>query len=200
MEKNTHEKNCKIRNFLDKAKPNCKKIVSSKIFIAIVFTLLGVCGTVLAKSKDNQEMVESFPTWPDSYDKEFGAIFNDNIFSEMHQMQRRMDKIFSDHQEYMAKTFAESKKNNATRTSVAQKEDDDNYYYELNFAGFKKDDVVVSLKDDILTFSAAKKSDEKAKEQYASNFYYSFSVPQRNEKTEPQIIKEDNKVIVKLAK
>lgn len=200
MENHTHESNCKIRNCLDKAKPHCKKVISSKIFIAITFTLLGICGTVLAKGKDNQQMVESFPTWPDSYDKKFGTIFNDDIFVEMQEMQKRMDKVFSDHQEYMAKAFAESKKSNATKTSIAQKEDDDNYYYELNFAGFKKDDVVVSLKDDILTFSAAKKSDEKAKEQYASNFYYSFSVPQRNEKIEPQITKEDNKVIVKLAK
>ncbi len=195
--------NCQIRKYFEKAKPHCKKVISSKIFIALFFTLVGVCGTVLAKNKDSHQFSESFPTFPDRYDKEFSAFFNDDIFSEMRQMQERIDKIFLDHQNYMSKVLSESDNNNSTKTYISKKEDDENYYYELNFAGLKKEDIVVIIKDNNLTFSAEKKSaksENKNQEQYASNFYYSFSIPKINQKVEPQIIKEENKIIVTLKK
>lgn len=201
----------KLKFCLKNAKPHCKKALSSKTFIAILFTLLGVCGTVLAQSKDYQrrEYAESFPTWPDRYDKEFSALhhydpfFDDyGIFAEMRHMQHRMNEIFSNHHRYMSEALEKAKINTQdTRAQVSKKEDDENYYYEMDFAGFKKEDVVVSVKNDILTFSAKKKIDDKDKKSYAtSDFYYSFSVPKRDKDVAPEIVKEDNKVLVTFAK
>ena len=202
------QKDAKIEKFklcFKNAKPHCKIIFSSKIFIAVAFTLIGICGTVLAKSKDApQPYVEVFPNDPIFNSLHGDPFFNDyGVFAEMREMQNRMNDIFANHQRQMSQAFEEANKNNnAARTSVSKKEDDKNYYYELNFAGFKKEDIVVSIKNDLLTFSAEKKkeSDDKNKQSYASNFYYSFSIPKRDENVEPEISKQDDKVVVKFVK
>ena len=160
LKNSNQQKDIKIEKFklcFKNAKPHCKTIFSSKIFIAVAFTMIGICGTVLAKSKDDpQQYVEAFPN-----NQIFNLIhgdpfFNDyGIFAEMREMQNRMNDIFANHQRQMSQAFEEVKKsNNATRASVSKKEDDKNYYYELNFAGFKKEALFQNewVKQNLFTF------------------------------------------------
>ena len=208
IKNSNQQKYVKIEKFklcFKNAKAHCKTIFSSKIFIAVAFTLIGIAGTVLAKSKDSsQQYVEVFPSDPMFNSLHGDPFFSDyGVFAEMKEMQNRMNDIFANHQKQISQAFEESKKNNnTTKTSASKKEDDKNYYYELNFAGFKKEDIVVSIKNNLLTFSAEKKkeSDDKNKQSYASNFYYSFSIPKRDENVEPEISKQDDKVVVKFVK
>ncbi len=134
-------------------------------------------------------------------------LSGDDIFQEMELMRQKMDEMFLAHQKQMKKILDEMHKNgretSQVSTSLSSKENDEEYYYELKFSGFKKEDIIVKVEDKILTLSA--KRDQKNKEksqsfQLASDFYYQLSLPEYNAKKDPEIIREDDTIIVKLAK
>lgn len=195
-------------------KNSVKVIFSSKIFIAILFTLVGISGTVLAKSKDSQkQLTENIKEDFDSnivqeHHKIFeqDPFFSENdIFTEIAAMEKRMNEIFVNHHKNMQKIFNEANKsqNSKSQTSIKKSEDDKNYYYELNFYGFKKEEVAVKIENNSLSFAAKNQentSDKEVKSQSKASFYYSFSLPKYNEKIEPKIVREDNKIVVSFEK
>ncbi|MBM5782429.1 MAG: Hsp20/alpha crystallin family protein [Pelagibacterales bacterium] len=192
---------------------NIKKIFGSKIFIAIIFTLIGISGTVLAKTKDHKQHTELANNEFDwNIVQQHHQIFENDpffqtngIFAEVAEMEKQMNKMFANHQKNMQKLFHEAKESGKinSQSSVLKNEDEKTYYYELNFSGFKKEDIAIKIENNSLTFSAKKednKIDKDSEKKANSSFYYSFSLPKYNNKTEPEIIKEDNKITVKLQK
>ena len=191
------ESNCGIFK-----KMSCMSPWTSRICIAVVFAAIGFCSATVAQNRA-QDKVNINTAQLMQFDDPF--FTSDNIFKEMTLMEKNMDDMFAAHREHMAKIFDQAAKNNisTTKTSVSSREDEANYYYDLAFSGFKKDDIVVAIKDNNLTFSAKKdqdKSDKDQKLKSSTNFYYSFFVPQYNTKIDPEITKQDDKITVKFAK
>jgi HSP20 family protein len=194
-----------------------KPCLSSKGFVAIIFFIVGAGGVLLAQnimqSRADNLAEKQLTDLRDWYNQHQGAIsikddplFGDKgMFAEMDNMKKKINQAFQAHQKHMVDVMKEAQKNgaNVSKTSVSNREDDQNYYYQLNFSGFKKEDVAVEIKDNVLTFSAKNEQendDKKQKFSSASSFKYSFSVPEYNTKKEPEIVRENDKITVKFAK
>ena len=198
----------KLNCIFKKIKTSFQSCFGSKVAIAIIFATLGVCGTVLAHSLNKEQ--DDFDRIVKNHQKIFDsdAFFNQSsVFKEMEVMEKKMNDVFKNHQKQMEKISKnlEKARDNADSSSsqVVSKEDDVSYSYELNFSGFKKEDISVVIKDNILTFKAQNKKDLGSKNQkYSSSadFYYSLSIPQYDVKKDPEIVREDNKITVKLFK
>ena len=188
----------------------CKSFFLSKIFIAAISILIGAIAVLLVqnitRSKTNN--IENVMLNQQRYIAEFNKnLFPDNsaIFAEMEAMEKRMNDIFKANHEHMKAVFDQASKGNVqmNRAAISTKEDNNFYYYELNFSGFNKQDIAVGIKDNILTFLAQNKKenkDKKQKSESSSNFHYSFLVPEYDLKKDPEIIREENKITVKLSK
>ena len=188
----------------------CKSFFLSKIFIAAISILIGAIAVLLVqnitRSKTNN--IENVMLNQQRDIAEFNRnLFPDNsaIFAEMEAMEKRMNDIFKANHEHMKAVFDQASKGNVqmNRAAISTKEDNNFYYYELNFSGFNKQDIVVGIKDNILTFLAQSKKenkDKKQKSESSSNFHYSFLVPEYDLKKDPEIIREENKITVKLSK
>ena len=115
-------------------------------------------------------------------------------------MEKKMDEVLSAHKKQMAEILEQATKSdsNGNKTSILSHQDNKNYIYELNFSGFKKEEIIVEIKDKNLVFSA-KKEKKDNNSQNLSSFYYSFSLP-KDAAAVPEIVKEDNKIIVKFSK
>lgn len=142
---------------------------------------------------------DNFPFFPN-------AAFADNdFFEEMREMEKKMNQDLALHQKYMREIFDKAKKD-SDRSNVSQvtsSEDADSYYYQLDFSGFKKEEILVAIKDNVMSFSAENKKSENSKElnsRSSASFHYSFSVPHYDVKKEPEIIRKDNQIVVKLSK
>ena len=124
--------------------------------------------------------------------------FYENFEKEMSLMQKNMNEMFEHHKSFMKKISNPNKSSNSF-TSVTRKEDDNFFYYELKFTKFDKDEVIVGIENDTLTFSGVNKEKEKKKTQEIS-FYYSFSIPSFDKSVKPEIKREKDKIMVKLKK
>ncbi len=119
---------------------------------------------------------------------------------EIDAMEKRMNETLENHQKRMREVFSEAQKKGG-KTSVSSTEDNDSFIYELNFSGFTKEEINVSMKDNVLTFFADKEKDKNDKVAVASSFSYSFLIPpQYDKKIEPEITRQDDKIVVKLVK
>lgn len=181
--KNSQKRLC----FFSKSKNYLKNFSPSKAFIATGCALLGVGFTLLT-----QNVVKA---------REQRDPFL-NIFSEIAEMEKNMNAVFANHQKHMREIFDEAQKNSESvnKSQVSTSEDEKNYYYELTFSGFKKEEISVQVKDDILTFSGQNHVENNQNPQASSSFHYSFSAPKFDTKKEPEIIRSDNKIVVKLSK
>jgi HSP20 family molecular chaperone IbpA len=186
---------------------NYKSFFSSKIFIAVSFTLIGATTAVLAHNIKERKLsstskFEDFDKVISEHRKKMLENFDNNsIFAEIEAIDKKMEEIFKAHHKHIRDSFEKDSKysENSNKTAVFSHQDEKYYYYELSFSGFKKEDVSVEIKNNILTFSAKEKEENKEKKQYlAANFFYSFSLPQYDNKHQPEIIREDKKIIVKL--
>lgn len=177
----------------------------SKPFIATSCILLGIAATLITQNifkpsyNHHHQMVRNFFPYPSF------AFADDDFFADIREMEAAIHQDFLNHQKRMREIFADverhSGNNNVAR--VSSSEDADNYYYQIDFSGFTKEEIVVGVKDNILSFAAENKksgNDKNAEINSSSNFHYSFSIPQYNHKKEPEIIRKDNQIIVKLAK
>jgi HSP20 family molecular chaperone IbpA len=183
-----------------------------KGLIILVSILLGVVGTIVVqdinKKRDDffaGRRADNFHGFNDRPERAIFPFDNDIFFREMDKVEDRMNEAFNDHRKYMAKVFEDVDKNggNVSKASVSTREDQDNYYYELNYSGFKKDEVSAEIKNDMLNFTAENKKENNDKKQRASlgsSFHYSFSLPKYNAKKAPEITKTDDKITVKLSK
>jgi HSP20 family molecular chaperone IbpA len=221
-----------LKSEVKKIESGCENFIStsksffcSKSSIAIIFALLGVIITILfqniAHTRGNfaiKQEVKELKKWANDFDKmnqnhqkmlanvnEDPLLGAKNIFEEMTAMEERMNDIFARHHQYMKQAFkqAVSNSSNAKNTNIIAKEDSENYQYELNFTGFKKEDIIVNVKNNLLTFLAKQEKIDKNKDnnfKSASNFYYSFLIPADLANKEPEILRQENKITVKFKK
>lgn len=204
------------------------KISSSKFFIAAIFFILGACGTKLMKASPNEQQKlnkkqeKALEAWSESFDQmieahnnliketfESDPFFNhDSVFHSIDRMDREMDEMIKKHHQYMTKIFSGVESDQSSDSEMRSvhhnvKEDKDYYICELNFSGFDKNKIVVSVKDGILNFSSSveeKSEGDKLKSYSSSNFSYAVSIPKYDEKTAPEIVRESGKITVKLKK
>ncbi len=177
-----------------------EKFLSSKIAVAAFCFFVGIVATLTIEhfSKSRQGRLAMYSNFPFYHNFAFA---NDGFFEEMHQMEKEMDRVFAKQEKQMQEAFAKADQGN--KSKVSTKEDAENYYYQLEFSGFKKEEILVSVKNNVVNFSAENKKSEHSKNQDLQDnmsFHYSFLATQYDSKKEPEIIREDNKVIVKLAK
>ncbi len=191
-------------NFFARVRKFTQANCSSKPFIAAIFFAFGIASVLLTQGLlqntppriSHQNLLPSFSNM---------AFAHNDIFSEMEEMEKVMHESFIAHQKMMQKAFANIEKSNDTKftSRVSNSSDNNNYYYQLDFSGFKKEEILVSVKDNVVSFSA-KSSETKSSEDSSSNastqFHYSFLAPEYDHKSDPEIIKKDNQIIVRLAK
>ena len=197
---NSHIKKSHKSHYLKKIKSCYQNFSPSKLFIATAFITIGIAATLITqnffKSRQNYFLIRNhFPFEPDI------AFLDDVFFNQIEAMQKQMEKTFADHRKHANEILDSS--NLTNKSKVSSIEDDKNYFYQLDFSGFKKEDIVVSVNNNSVSFSAENKkfkSDKAQEQQVQGSFYYSFLVPQYDGKKEPEIIRKDNQVIVKLAK
>ncbi|MDX2082363.1 MAG: Hsp20/alpha crystallin family protein [Rickettsiales bacterium] len=183
----------------------CKKIFTTKKSIAVIGVIFGVLATLLVQSfhtKNRQFYFLSQPSFPFLHNPAFA---DNGFFDDFKTMEKEMNQAFIDHQKHMKEIFEEAQKNsqNNNQSKISASQDDQNYYYQLDFSGFKKEEISVNIKDKIITFFGESKKSNQAKDrenQARSNFYYSFMVTDYDSKKAPEIIYQDNKIVVKLAK
>jgi HSP20 family molecular chaperone IbpA len=242
-QKETSVKTDKKKNSLLEKFKNCKSkgCSFSKPFIASIFLLAGIGGTLLTQSfahkidndsykkgstqdqqikmlqawqkEVNEWMKNSHAKQMDKSDKFFDDFYSDSYdpFSDMNNIHKRMRERFSNFDKLFNNNFDDFTKPNysssSSRTSISQKEDDEFVYYQLNFKGFDKDDISVKIEDKILSFAAKKLEDRtsedknsKSRSKMGSNFLYSFSVPKNVDLNNPEIVKENGKIVVKFKK
>jgi HSP20 family molecular chaperone IbpA len=177
---------------IKETKFGCKCMPSSKFLSALIFFILGVCITVFVQNyRERQRAFMLY--YPGFYDR--------NFTEEIRMMEKRIDDILKNHNQYLMTSLNTNQKNDSKvfKSEVFAKQDDNNYCYELNFSGFKKEDVVIDVKNNILTFKMDSKKDSN-NNYLSSNFYYSFLVPDYDTSKGPDIVKNDDKIIVKFAK
>lgn len=196
------ENNKKIKFFcLKKICSSWKEFSPSKPFIATSCVLLGIGVTLIAqnltKNHQNYLVIRNHFPFPSSI-----AFADDDFFDQIEEMEKEM----AQHRKNIRKVFEDAEKKSAASSTskVYSSEDDKNYFYHLDFLGFKKEEIVVGIKDNSVSFSAeSKKSGEdknNSVSSHSTSFHYSFSVPQYDTKKEPEIIRKDNQIVVKLAK
>jgi len=215
----TKIKNKKIT--LNKISPLIKKIISSKIFIAVIFTSLGAYGAVVSQNIEKKSQNHAKNNYQIKHDRIVDSFFDDsfdpfnhdqffnhnNIFSEidaeMKRMRQHFDRAFAQQNRYFAEAFKNSKSNFSNSPNfvkIATNQDDKSLIYKLSFSGYDKDDIAIEIKDNILNFKAEKQRQESsdkngktiAKSASKSNFYYSLSLPKNIDNNNPNIIRKNN--------
>jgi hypothetical protein len=86
-------------------------------------------------------------------------------------------------------------------------EDEKSHNFELQFSGIKPEDINVIIEKNYLVFSSKKadivspKDDNKSMQSTSSaDFYYASYLPKYDEKITPEIVKNNEKISVKLLK
>lgn len=218
QENQTHTKKNKFL-FLKKIYCQAKiNILQTKYLNAVIFIAIGIVLTISFQTiKYRYEMAivkKHLNNFYHDFDSDYVNFIDDqnDIEREVNRMQRRMDRIFSQHHNFFENNHFKNQNLNLSEvnnSSVKLHEDDKSFYYELSFSGFKKEDINIEIKDNILTFQAQNKissnnsNDQKnISEQIKSNssFSYSFLLNNHNSTSPADITKLDDKIIVKIAK
>jgi HSP20 family molecular chaperone IbpA len=133
--------------------------------------------------------------------------FPNDVFAEMEAMEKQLSEALENQQKMMRKMFEEAKNmqfgGKTGGVSLANYQDENFYTYELNFSSFKKEDILVNVTERILTISAENENvstdKKKVEMQLSNNFFYSMTIP-TDADAEPQIKREEGKIIVKFKK
>jgi HSP20 family molecular chaperone IbpA len=188
-------------------KKTFKKIISSKIIFASIFLIIGSLITYSCQQHQDQKPYKK------RYHSHFFHNFNDDFFHDFDEMHEKMEQAFKNHRQIMRQTFDENEKvfdNSKTskiQASLQHFEDKKSHNFELKFLGIKPEEINVLIEENYLVFSA-KKADiistknEDISTQSSSNadFYYATYLPKYDEKISPEIIKNNEKILVKLLK
>jgi len=165
------------------------------LFILLCTAAAGAYGLAL-KHKEKEERPEM--VWHDDFRNSF---FESDIFAEMEAMEKQMDKAFEEHRKIMKKMM--HSENLSSKNSLALFQDEKSYRYELTFDSFKKEDVMVSVDNRVMTVSAAhgelKKDKKKGELRSSNNLFYSLTIPQ-DAVGNPEIKREEGKIVIKFAK
>lgn len=201
-EKNSTTENSNKRNkFTKKISQIFVNIFSSRIFIAIIFL---ITGSMITNSCNKA-------THKYYYHHSNDDIFeDDDIFVEFENFNKKFYKAMQRHENLMKKAFEDNKnlnENTKISASITQNQDENFYYYELNYNGIKPEDLNILIEKGFVVFTSHKTDIKKVKEddnsinsESSSNFYYAINLPKYDEKIPAEIIKNNNKAIVKLKK
>ena len=125
-------------------KSRFKSLPYSKFTSAVFFILLGVFVTTFAQNYHHKQKILM------SFDPNFHD-YNRRILEEVEVAQERIDDILKYHHKYAPKSINRAKAggDKVSRSEVFVKQDNQSYYYELDFSGFKKEDINVKIKDNV---------------------------------------------------
>lgn len=190
--------------------------LKSRLFIALAFTLVGVLITITSQiivkyTEDSKYKLNNYwlaSNLINNHNESFRDLrsdpflVSDSIFEEIDAHQKRLNEVFKSNQQQIMEAFKKAEAVQGKAASVSMDEDSGNYYYQLSFSGFKKDEIIVSVDKNILKFFSKSREENgnKSKNQQESSLYYVFSIPEWNHSKEPEILREDNRIIVRIAK
>ncbi len=200
--KTLHKTNdCKITRAICGTKNILKNIFSSRIFIAIIFLTIGVAITNSCQKKSYHHSHNFYHSFFED---------DEDFFTEFDEMHYRMQKAMHNHRKAMEREFMrdlEENKSNLTTASLRQLEDEKFYNYELVFSGLKPQDINVLFENGYLIFSSNQAeivNNQKPQENYqssnSSSFYYATNLPDYDNKIAPEIVKTNEKILVKFTK
>lgn len=207
MQKLNDKTSFRIKKLLKEIYKFNKKIISSKIFFASCFLIIGSLITYSCQQH------QDFKPRNKTYHSHFFHDFDDDFFAEFDEMHERMERAFKNHRKIMRQAFEENEKlENSSKISKVQAslqhfEDEKSHNFELQFSGIKPEEINVLIEKNYLVFSSKKadivstKDDNKSMQSTSSaDFYYASYLPEYNEKIPPEIIKNNEKISVKLIK
>ena len=184
-----------------------KKIISSKIIFASIFLIIGSLITYSC-----QQHQDSKP-YKKRYHSHFFHDFDDDFFAEFDEIHEKMERAFKNHRKIMRQSFEENgkiidtSKISKIQASLQHFEDEKSHNFELQFSGIKPEEINVIFEKGYLVFSSKKAEIVSTKDdnQYAqssssADFYYASYLPEYDEKISPEIVKNNEKISVKLLK
>jgi hypothetical protein len=188
-----------------------KKIISSKIIFASIFLIIG--SLVTYSCQQHQDSKPYKKSHHSHFFHDFDDDLNDNFFAEFDEMHEKMERAFKNHRKIMRQSFEENgkiidaSKISKIQASLQHFEDEKFHNFELQFSGIKPEEINVIFEKGYLVFSSKKAEivstkDDIQSAQSSSNadFYYASYLPEYDEKIAPKIIKNNEKISVKLLK
>ena len=184
-----------------------KKIISSKIIFASIFLIIGSLITYSCQQHQDSTSHKK------RYHSHFFRDFDDDFFAEFDEMHEKMERAFKNHRKIMRQSFEENgkiidnSKISKIQASLQHFEDEKSHNFELKFLGIKPEEINVLIEKNYLIFSSKKAEIVSAKNEEQSiqsssnaDFYYANYLPEYDEKISPEIIKNNEKISVKLLK
>lgn len=210
----TKDKFNKIYNFFKHQKCYSKLLNSLLMIIIGIALTLGFQG--LKRNYEMSIVKKHLNSFYHDFDNDYVGLVDDEdeIVQEINKMQKRINQAFKSQRSIFENDFNNNFSSNFNNNSSNVKihEDNKNIYYELVFSGFKKDEINVEIKDNILTFQAIKNSKEEnekdtskdkkleIKNHNTTSFSYSFYLSNYNSSVPADITRLNDKVIVKIFK
>ena len=128
-------------------------------------------------------------------------------------MHEKMERAFKNHRKIMRQSFEENgkiidtSKISKIQASLQHFEDEKSHNFELQFSGIKPEEINVIFEKGYLVFSSkkaeivsAKDDNQSAQSSSSADFYYASYLPEYDEKISPEIVKNNEKISVKLLK
>ena len=184
-----------------------KKIISSKIIFASIFLIIGSLVTYSCQQHQDPTSHKK------RYHSHFFHDFDDDFFAEFDEMHEKMERAFKNHRKIMRQSFEENgkiidtSKISKIQASLQNFEDEKSHNFELQFSGIKPEEINVIFEKGYLVFSSKKaeivstKDDNQSVQSTSSaDFYYASYLPEYDEKIAPEIVKNNEKISVKLLK
>ena len=184
-----------------------KKIISSKIIFASIFLIIGSLITYSCQQHQDSKPYKKRYHSHSFYD------FDDDFFAEFDEMHERMERAFKNHRKIMRQSFEENakiidnSKISKIQASLQHFEDEKSHNFELQFSGIKPEEINVIFEKGYLVFSSkkaeivsTKDDNQSAQSSSSADFYYASYLPEYDEKIAPEIVKNNEKISVKLLK
>ena len=186
-------------------KKTFKKIISSKIIFASIFLIIGSLITYSCQQHQDQKPYKK------RYHSHFFHDFDEDFFQNFDEMHEKMEQAFKNHRQMMRQAFEENNKildnskSSKIQASLQHFEDENSHNFELKFLGIKPEEINVLIEKNYLIFSSkkaeivsAKNEEQSIQSSSSADFYYATYLPKYDEKISPEIIKNNEKISVKL--
>jgi HSP20 family molecular chaperone IbpA len=188
-----------------------RKIISSKIIFASIFLIIG--SLITYSCQQHQDFKSYKKRYHSHFFHNFDEDFEEDFFADFDEMHKRMEHSFKNHRQMMRQAFEENNKildnskSSKIQASLQHFEDEKSHNFELKFVGIKPEEINVLIEKNYLIFSSKKAEIVSAKNEEQSiqsssnaDFYYANYLPEYDEKISPEIIKNNEKISVKLLK
>lgn len=188
-----------------------KKIISSKITFASIFLIIGSLLTYSCQQNHDQNPYKK--RYHSHFFHDFDEDFEADFFADFNAMHEKMERAFKAHRKMMRQAFEENNKilensnSSKIQASLQHFEDEKSHNFELKFSGIKPEEINVLIEKNYLIFSSKKadivstKNEEQSiQSSSTADFYYATFLSEYDEKISPEIIKNNEKISVKLLK